>query len=82
MSFMLPWLITYIRCQLNTSDNGTTTYCYAPEIENGYLDPQVSAIEEGQYYIVHCDSGYTVDGLNTVVCQNDGSLSSSATCTG
>ena len=64
------------------SDTDTTTYCSVPEIENGYVDPLASAIEENEYYVVYCDSGHSIDGSNAMFCLANMSLSSAPTCMG
>ena len=64
------------------SDTDTTTYCSVPEIENGYVSPLSSAIDETEYYIIYCNSGYSIDGINTMFCLENGSLSSAANCAG
>ena len=61
---------------------GNATYCTAPEINNGYVEPLASAIEQDQYYTIYCNPGYISDGNDTVFCLENGNLSSTPNCTG
>jgi len=54
--------------------------CSKPEIVGGIFSPNTDTIEKGAFYTISCELGYTISGMGTAFCQEDGQLTALPTC--